>query len=64
MSTTRRASEQITATVTAWEGVEAGFGRRGEWGFTVGGREIGHLHGDRVAHFFDLRPLLVELVDG
>jgi pyridoxamine 5'-phosphate oxidase family protein len=51
MSTTRTASERITATVTEWQGVEAGFGRRGEWAFTVGGREIGHLHGDRVAHF-------------
>jgi hypothetical protein len=51
MSATDTASERITAAVTAWRGVEAGFGRRGEWAFTVGGREIGHLHGDRVAHF-------------
>ena len=26
-------------------------GERGEWGFSVGGQQIGHLHGDRVAHF-------------
>lgn len=26
-------------------------GDRGEWGFSVNGRQIGHLHGDRVAHF-------------
>jgi hypothetical protein len=51
MSTTINASERITATVTAWEGVEAGYGTRGEWAFTVGGQQIGHLHGDRVAHF-------------
>ena len=44
-------SEQITNAVTAWPGVEAGFGARGEFGFKVGRREIGHLHGDRVAHF-------------
>ena len=37
--------------LSAWPGVEAGIGRRGEFGFTVGGRAIGHLHGDRVAHF-------------
>jgi len=44
-------SEQITDTVTAWPGVEAGYGKRGEWGFRVGGHEIGHLHGDHAAHF-------------
>jgi luciferase-like monooxygenase len=48
---TRTASEQITDTVTAWPGVEAGYGKRGEWGFTVNGHEVGHLHGDRAAHF-------------
>jgi hypothetical protein len=46
-----RASEQITREVTSWPGVEAGPGSRGEFAFTVGGREIGHLHGDRAAHF-------------
>ena len=46
------ASEQITAEVTSWPGVTAGPGRRGEFAFKVGGREIGHLHGDRSAHFF------------
>ena len=45
------ASEQITAEVTSWPGVEAGPGRRGEFAFTVGRREIGHLHGDHAAHF-------------
>lgn len=44
-------SEQITAEVTTWPGVEAGMGERGEWGFSVAGKQIGHLHGDRVAHF-------------
>jgi hypothetical protein len=44
------AAEQITAEVTSWPGVEAATGSRGEWAFTVGRREIGHLHGDHVAH--------------
>jgi hypothetical protein len=48
---TRSASEQITDTVTAWPGVEAGYGKRGEWGFYVNRHEVGHLHGDRAAHF-------------
>jgi hypothetical protein len=51
VSTTRTASRLITDEVTSWEGVEAGPGRRGEFAFTVGRREIGHLHGDRAAHF-------------
>jgi hypothetical protein len=45
------ASEQITAEVAAWPGVTAGPGRRGEFAFKVGRREIGHLHGDHAAHF-------------
>lgn len=45
------AAEQITAEVTTWPGVEAGPGRRGEFAFRVGRREIGHLHGDHAAHF-------------
>jgi hypothetical protein len=48
---TRTSSKQITDTVTAWPGVEAGYGKRGEWGFYVGGHEVGHLHGDHAAHF-------------
>ena len=44
------ASERITEEVTSWPGVEAGPGDRGEFAFTVGRRQIGHLHGDRVMH--------------
>jgi Family of unknown function (DUF5519) len=51
MSRTETASEQITEVVTSWPGVTAGRGRRGEFAFTVGRREIGHLHGDHAAHF-------------
>ncbi len=51
MPETRTASQQITEAVTSWPGVEAGPGRRGEFAFKVGRREIGHLHGDHAAHF-------------
>ena len=51
MSERQRPSERITEEVTSWPGVQAGPGRRGELAFTVGGREIGHLHGDHAAHF-------------
>jgi hypothetical protein len=51
VSKTQTASEQITAEVTTWPGVEAGHGGRGEFAFKVDGREIGHLHGDHAAHF-------------
>jgi hypothetical protein len=51
MTETQRPSERITNEVTSWPGVVAGMGDRGEWGFSVGRRQIGHLHGDRVAHF-------------
>jgi hypothetical protein len=44
-------SERITAEVTSWPGIVAGHGERGEYAFKVERREIGHLHGDRVAHF-------------
>jgi hypothetical protein len=52
MSKQATASERITEEVTSWPGVEAGPGRRGEFAFKVGRREIGHLHGDHAAHFF------------
>jgi hypothetical protein len=45
------ASETITAEVGSWPGVTFGHGRRGEFAFKVGAREIGHLHGDHAAHF-------------
>lgn len=47
----RSASERIAEEVGAWPGVESGWGRRGEFAFRVGRREIGHLHGDHAAHF-------------
>ena len=51
MTTSHTASERITAEVTSWPGVEAGTGERGEFAFKLGRRELGHLHGDYIAHF-------------
>ena len=50
MTETQTSSEQITEEVTAWEGVTAAHGARGEWSFRLGRKELGHLHGDRVLH--------------
>jgi hypothetical protein len=55
------ASEQITAAVTAWPGVDAGYGGRGEYGFTVGRKEIGHLHGDHALHIGFPKAVWAEL---
>ena len=63
MSTTTAASHRITAEVTSWPGVEAGPGRRGEFAFKVGRKEIGHLHGDRAAHFSFPKDVWAELRD-
>lgn len=51
MKGVRGAGDRIAEEVKSWPGVTAGHGSRGEFAFRVGRREIGHLHGDRVAHF-------------
>lgn len=56
-------AERITATVTAWPGVTAGPGPRGEFAFRLGRRELGHLHGDRVLHIGFPRATWHELHD-
>jgi Family of unknown function (DUF5519) len=61
MTQTLTASERITNEVTSWPGVEAGPGRRGEFSFRVGRREIGHLHGDHAAHFMFPKDMGAEL---
>jgi Family of unknown function (DUF5519) len=63
MTPPRTPSEQITEEVTSWPGVEAGPGRRGEFAFRVGRREIGHLHGDHAAHFSFPRHVWAELLE-
>ena len=62
-TTTASASERITTEVTSWPGVTAGTGERGEFGFRVGRREIGHLHGDRVLHIGFPKAVWHELHD-
>jgi hypothetical protein len=61
MLESRTASQQITDEVTSWPGVEAGAGRRGEFAFRVGRRELGHLHGDHAAHFAFPKQVWAEL---
>jgi hypothetical protein len=61
VSTTGTPSEEITAEVTSWPGVEAGEGDRGELAFKVDGREIGHLHGNHAAHFSFPKNVWAEL---
>ena len=63
MTKTQTASEQITGEVTAWPGVTAATGSRGEWSFRLGRREIGHLHGDRVLHLGFPKAVWHELHD-
>jgi hypothetical protein len=63
MTHTATASERITEEVTSWPGVEAGPGRRGEFAFRVGRREIGHLHGDHAAHFGFPKDVWAELFE-
>ena len=55
------AHERIVGEVTSWPGVSSGHGERGEFAFKVGGREIGHLHGGRVAHFSFPKDVGVQL---
>lgn len=63
MTTPRTASELITEEVSSWPGVSAGVGSRGEFAFTVDRRELGHLHGDHVAHFGFPKQVWAELFE-
>jgi hypothetical protein len=63
MTSEQRASERITEVVTSWPGVMAGPGARGEFAFKVGGREIGHLHGDQAAHLAFPKDVWTRLYD-
>jgi hypothetical protein len=63
MTSEQRASERITEVVTSWQGVTAGPGRRGEFAFKAGGREIGHLHGDHAAHLAFPKEVWATLFD-
>jgi hypothetical protein len=63
MTTATTASQRITEEVTSWPGVESGHGRRGEFAFRVGRRELGHLHGDHAAHFAFPKQVWAELFE-
>lgn len=54
-------SERITSEATSWPGVEGRWGSRGEWSIRLGHSELGHLHGDRAAHFAFPRAVWDEL---
>lgn len=57
------ASERITAETCSWPGVGAAWGSRGEWSIRLGRSELGHLHGDRAAHFAFPKAVWDELHD-
>ena len=57
------AGTRIDAAVTAWPGVVARVGSRGEHAFMLGRRELGHLHGDRVLHIGFPKAVWHELHD-
>ena len=54
--------EQIAATVGSWPGVESAPHRFGGVEFRVGRRELGHLHGDRIADLPFPRRVRDELI--
>ena len=55
------ASETIVDEVSTWPGIVVDDGELGELAFKVGKREIGHLHGERAAHFSFPRSVWDEL---
>ena len=63
MNETHHISRTITAEVTSWPGVEVDDGELGELSFKVGRREIGHLHGEHVAHFSFPRTTWLALIE-
>jgi Family of unknown function (DUF5519) len=63
MTVTQTASQRITEVVESWPGIDSGPGRRGEFAFRLGRREVGHLHGDHAAHFFFPQDVWRELRD-
>jgi hypothetical protein len=58
-----KASRQITDEVTSWPGVETADGDWGAFVFKLGGVELGHLHGDRSAHFAFPKDVWAELFE-
>jgi luciferase-like monooxygenase len=67
ISSVRRAKmsirEKVTTEVLSWEGVTSASHRFGGVGFLLGKREIGHLHGNRLADLPFPRRVRDELVE-
>ena len=61
MTKAQRPSERIIEAVSSWPGVEVGPNARGALAFTVGRRELGHLHGDNALHTSFPKRLWAEL---
>ncbi|MGO9974366.1 MAG: luciferase family protein [Solirubrobacteraceae bacterium] len=57
-----QAAEQITATLAAWPGVQTAAHRFGGIAFRLGRRELGHLHGNRLADLPFTRPVRDALI--
>src|SRR5262252_9380418 len=55
-------AEQIAATVQSWPGVQAAPHRFGGLEFRLGRRELGHIHGDRIADLPFPRRVRDELI--
>ena len=62
-TTATSAFDVIDEEVTTWPGIEAVTGSRGEHSFRLGKREVGHLHGSRVAHFGFPKDVWAELYE-
>ena len=60
----RGAAEAIKSAVSAWPGVHLAPHRFGGVEFTLGSREIGHLHGDSLLDVPFPKRIRNELVDG
>ena len=57
-----RPGERIAAEVVSWPGVSSGAHRFGGVEFRLGRRELGHLHGDRMADLAFPRRVRDELI--
>jgi Family of unknown function (DUF5519) len=62
MSTTQTVAQSIIEKVTSWPGVTTAPGRFGAQSLILGRREIGHLHGEHVAHFAFPRSVCSDLL--
>jgi len=62
-TTTKTPFDAIDEEISSWPGIAADTGSRGEHSFRLGKREIGHLHGSRVAHFGFPKDVWHELFD-